>query len=205
MANPILVRKKINEWRMCVDHTNLNKHYPKDPFTLPRIDQVVDSIAGSSMLCFLDCYSSYAMKEDDQEMTSFITSFGAYCYTTMSFGLKNVGAAYQRAIQCYLQDQIGHKVEAYIDDVVIKTRSPEGLIANLNETFENVRRFRWKLNSNKCVFGVPSGKLLGFIMSHRGIEANPEKVTAISWMHSLLAVVNAHFSTTSTYIKHAIQ
>jgi len=93
LANPVLVRKKNNEWRLCVDYTNLNKHCPKDPFGLPRIDEVVDSTAGCELLSFLDCYSGY-----HQIKTSFITPFGAYYYTTMSFGLKNAGATYQRAI-----------------------------------------------------------------------------------------------------------
>jgi hypothetical protein len=76
---------------MCVDYTDLNKHYP---FELPRIDQVIDSMAGCDLLCFLDCYSGYhqiAIKKEDQEKTAFITPFGTYCYTTMSFGLKNAG------------------------------------------------------------------------------------------------------------------
>jgi hypothetical protein len=102
LANPVLVRKKnSNEWRMCVDYTNLNKHCPKDPFGLSRIDQVIDSTAGCDLLCFLDYCSGYhqiAIKEEDHEKTTFITLFGAYCYTTMSFGLKNAGATYQRAI-----------------------------------------------------------------------------------------------------------
>ncbi|CAN6382127.1 unnamed protein product [Urochloa humidicola] len=126
LANPVLVRKKNNEWRMCVDYTDLNKHYPKDPFSLPQIDQVVDSTAGSVLLCFLDCYSGYhqiALKEEDQIKTSFITPFGAYCYKTMSFGLKNAGATYQRAIQACLDAQIGRHVEAYVDGVVVKTKN----------------------------------------------------------------------------------
>jgi hypothetical protein len=76
---------------MCVDYTDLNKHCPKDPFGLPRIDQVVDSTAGCSMLSFLDCYSGYhqiSLAKEDEEKTAFITSFGAFCYTSMSFGLK---------------------------------------------------------------------------------------------------------------------
>jgi hypothetical protein len=102
LTNPFLIRKKnTNEWRMCVDYTDLNKHCPKDPFGLRRIDQVIDSTAGCDLLCFLDCYSGYhqiAIKEEDQEKIAFITPFGAYCYTTMSFGLKNAIATYQRAI-----------------------------------------------------------------------------------------------------------
>jgi hypothetical protein len=125
LANPVLVHKKnTNEWRMCVDYTDLNKHCPKDPFGLPRIDQVIDSMAGCDLLCFLDCYSGYhqiAIKEEDQEKTVFITPFGAYCYTTMSFGLKNVGTTYQRAIQACFKKQLNKNVEAYVDDMVVKT------------------------------------------------------------------------------------
>ena len=80
---------------MCVDYTDLNKHYPKDPFGLPRIDEVVDSTAGCELLSFLDCYSGYhqiSLKEEVPIKTSFITPFGAYCYTTMPFGLKNTRA-----------------------------------------------------------------------------------------------------------------
>ena len=101
LANPILVQKKNKEWRMCIDYTDLNKHCPKDPFGLPRIDEVVDSTTGYELLSFLDCYSSYhriSLKEDDQIKTPFIMPFGAYCYTTMSFELKNARATYQRAI-----------------------------------------------------------------------------------------------------------
>jgi len=91
LANLVLVRKNDNEWRMCVDYTDLNKHCPKDPFGLPRIDEVVDSMARCKLFSFLDCYFGYhqiALNKEDQIKTSFITPFGAYCYTTMSFGLK---------------------------------------------------------------------------------------------------------------------
>jgi hypothetical protein len=177
LANPVLVHKKnTNEWRMCVDYINLNKHYPKDPFGLPRIDQVIDSTAGCNLLSFFDCYSEYhqiAIKEEDREKTAFITQFGAYYYTTMSFGLKKADATYQRAIQGCFKKQLNKNVEAYVDDVVVKTRNSDTLIADLEETFASLREYQWKLNPNKCVFGVPLWKLLGFIISHRGIEANP--------------------------------
>jgi hypothetical protein len=79
-------------------------------------------------------------------------------------------------------DQLHRNVEAYVDDMVIKTRNPDGLIADLKETFSSLCRFRWKLNPTKCVFGIPSRKLLGFIVSNRGIEANPVKISAITDM-----------------------
>ena len=90
---------------MCIDYTDLNKHCPKDPFGLPRIDEVVDSTTDCELLSFLNCYSSYhqiSLKEEDQIKTSFIMPFGVYCYTTMSFGLKNARATNQRAIQMCL-------------------------------------------------------------------------------------------------------
>src|SRR6266540_3913035 len=172
---------------MCVDYTDLNKACPKDPFGLPRIDQVVDSTAERELLCFLDAYSGYhqvSLVESDCIKTSFITPFGAYCYIMMPFGLKNVGATYQRAMQRCLHDQLRCNVEAYIDDVVIKSWVKKDLIFDLSETLTNLRRFGWKLNPEKCIFGVSSGKLLGFIVSYRGIEANPEKLTDIFRMNS---------------------
>ena len=97
LSNPVLVRKKTGQWRMCVDYTSLNKVCPKDPFPLPRIDQIIDSTSGCEILSFLDAYSGYhqiAMKESDQLATSFITPFGSYYYVSMPFGLKNAGATY---------------------------------------------------------------------------------------------------------------
>jgi hypothetical protein len=100
----------------------------------------------------------------------------------MSFGLKNTGATYQRAIQLCLADQLHHNVEAYVEDVVVKTRNRDEFISNLEETFNSLRKFRWKLNPTKCVFSVPQGKLLGFIISHWGIEANLKTITTITDM-----------------------
>jgi hypothetical protein len=100
----------------------------------------------------------------------------------MSFGSKNAGATYQRAIQACFKRQLNKNVKAYVDDVVVKSRDSSTLIDDLEETFASLREYCWKLNPNKCVFGVPSGKLLGFIISQRGIEANPEKISAITGM-----------------------
>jgi hypothetical protein len=108
LANHVFVLKKNKvDWRLCVDYTDLNKHCPKDPFGLPRIGQVVDSTASCSMLSFLDCYSGYhqiSLAKEDEEKAAFITPFGAFCYTSMPFGLKNAGVTYQRAIQTCLAD-----------------------------------------------------------------------------------------------------
>jgi hypothetical protein len=106
----------------------------------------------------------------------------------MSFGLKNDGATNQRAIQTCFKRQLNKNVEAYVDDMVVKTKNSNTLIDDPEETFASPREYRWKLNPNKCVFGVPSGKLLGFIIGQRGIEANPEKISAITSMKAPMCI-----------------
>ena len=123
------------------------------------------------------------LKDEDQIKTSFITPFVAYCYTTMSFGLKNAGATYRRAIQRCLKDQIGKNIKAYIDDVVVKSKTVDTLIADLTKVFKALKVYRWKLNPTKCIFGVPSGILLGTIVSYHGIKANPEKIAVVTNMN----------------------
>jgi len=101
----------------------------------------------------------------------------------MSFGLKNVGATYQRAIQHCLKDQIKKNIKAYIDDVVVKSRTADTLITDLTKVFKALNMYQWKLNPTKCIFGVPSGILLGNIVSRRDIEANPEKIATVNNMN----------------------
>jgi hypothetical protein len=125
------------------------------------------------------------MKESDQLATSFITPFGMYCYTTMPFGLRNAGATYQRCMNHVFGEHIGRTVEAYVDDIVVKTKKASDLLSDLETTFKCLRAKGVKLNPEKCVFGVPRGMLLGFIVSERDIEANPEKIAAITNMGSI--------------------
>jgi hypothetical protein len=136
-------------------------------------------------LSFLDAYSGYnqiKLKEEDEENTAFIITYGIYCYQVMPFGLKNVGATYQRMMQNCLGHQIGRNVQVYIDGVVITTRSESTLINDLRETFDNLDKYHLKLNPTKCSFGVLVGQLLRFLVTARGIEANPEKNQAIMMM-----------------------
>ena len=97
LANVVLVKKANRKWSMYVDYTDLNKACPKDCFPLPRIDQLVDSTSSHELLSFMDAFSGYnqiKMNPKDQVHTSFITSFGTYCYRVMPFGLKNAGATF---------------------------------------------------------------------------------------------------------------
>jgi hypothetical protein len=158
---------------------------PEGSFPLPRIDQIVDSTAGCEQLSFLDAYSGYNqihMKVEDEEKTTFITPYGMFCYMTMPFRLKNVGATYQRCMQACLHDQISDNVQVYVDDIVVKTRKGETLLEDLRQTFANLNRYSIKLNQLKCVFGVPAGQLLGYLISERGIEANLEKIQELLTM-----------------------
>jgi hypothetical protein len=171
-----------------VEYTSLNKACPKDPFPLPRIDQVVDSTAGCETLCFLDAYSGYhqiAMYIVDQLATWFITPFDMYCYQTMPFGLKNAGATFQRCMRRVFGELIGRIIEAYIDDIVVKSKRTGDLVPDLAEVFTKLRQHEVKLNPEKCVFGVPRGMLLGFVVLERGVEANPEKISTIMDMGSI--------------------
>ncbi|XP_065027568.1 uncharacterized protein LOC135651428 [Musa acuminata AAA Group] len=172
---------------MCVDYTNLNRACPKDYYPLPRIDQLVDATSGYELLTFLDAYSGYnqiRMAPADQENTAFITDRGIYCYKVMPFGLKNAGATYQRMVDKLFRRQIGRNMEIYVDDMIVKSKTAEAHLADLAETFQTLRRFHMRLNPAKCVFGVSSGRFLGFVIHQSGIDANPEKVRAITRMHS---------------------
>ena len=147
-----------------------------------RIDQLVDSTAGYKLLSFMDAFSRYnKIKIDDanQEKTSFITNQGLFRYKMMPFDLKNAGATYQRLVNHMFRPQIGRNVEVYVDDMLVKSLDERKHLEDLQETFDTFRQYNMKLNPSKCAFGVSSGKFLGFMVSHRGIEANPDKIQAI--------------------------
>jgi ribonuclease HI len=182
LANVVMVQKKSGKWRMCIDFTSLNKACPKDNFPLPRIDKIVDSTAGCEVMSLLDCFSGYHqiyMKEEDKASTSFITPFGTYCFIRMPEGLKNVGSTFSRHTKRVLESQVGRNIFTYVDDIVVMSKNKEDHLADLAETFTNMRDARLRLNPEKCVFGVRQGKILGYLVSHRGIEANPTKIQAI--------------------------
>jgi hypothetical protein len=124
-------------------------------------------------------YHQIAMCIVDQLATSFITPFSAYCYQTMPFGLKKAGATFQRCMRRDFRELIGCVIEAYADNIVIKSKKIGDLVPDLTEVFAKLRQHRVKLNPEKCIFRVPRGMLLGFVVSERGIEANPKKISAI--------------------------
>ncbi|KAM1104893.1 hypothetical protein ACFX13_013508 [Malus domestica] len=176
VANVVLVKKNPTKeslllqkvlWRMCVDYTDLNKGCPNDSFPLPLIDRLIDSTTGCELLSFMDAYSRYnqiLMNPLDQEHTTFTTDRELYCYKVRPFGLKNAGATYQRLVNSMFAEQIGKSMKVYIDDMLVKSKHVDQHITNLSETFTILKRYRMRLNPNKCAFGVGSGKFLGFMI-----------------------------------------
>jgi hypothetical protein len=133
-------------------------------------------------LSFLDAYSGYhqiSLAINGIEKIVFITPFGIFYYTKMVFGLKNEGATYQKCVHTVLESQIRRNVEAYIDDIVVKSEKHEDLLDDLKETFDNLHKSKMLFNPKKYVFDMSSGKLLGYMVSSRGIDVNPTKVEAI--------------------------
>ncbi|KAG7536943.1 Integrase catalytic core [Arabidopsis suecica] len=176
LANPVVVKKKNGKWRVCVDFTDINKACPKDSFPLPHIDRLVESTAGNELLTFMDAFSGYnqiMMNPEDEEKTSFITDRGIYYYKVMPFGLKNAGATYQRLVNKMFAEHLGKTMEVYIDDMLVKSLKKSEHITHLVQCFKILNEFGMKLNPAKCSFGVPSGEFLGYIVTERGIEANP--------------------------------
>ncbi|XP_016199548.1 uncharacterized protein LOC107640548 [Arachis ipaensis] len=146
---------------------------------------------GYQILSFMDAYSGYnqiLMHPSDQSKTAFITEYENYCYKVMPFGLKNAGATYQCLMDKVFAAQIGRSLEVYVDDMVAKTKLGDNHLDDLAEIFNQIRKYNMRLNLEKCAFGVQEGKFLGFMLTNRGIEANPEKCRAILDMASLQTI-----------------
>jgi len=191
LSNVVLVKKANGKWRMCVDFTDLNKACLKDSYPLPSIDALVESASGCRLLTFLDAFSGYnqiMMHPRDECKTTFMAEMSCYCYKVVPFRLKNAGATYQSLMDRVLAPMLGRNVQAYVDDMVVTSQQREQHVADLEELFTTIAKYRLKLNPKKCVFGVEAGKFLGFLLTERGIETNPEKCAAIITMRSQISV-----------------
>ncbi|CAA0834169.1 Unknown protein, partial [Striga hermonthica] len=182
ISNPVLVKKATGLWCLCIDFSDLNQACPKDSYPISHIDYMVDATSEHQLMSFLDAYSGYnqiPMHPDDAEYTSFYSARGLYCYVMMTFGLKNAGATYQRLVNKMFARLIGRTMEVYVDDMLVKSEQASDHITHLSEVFDILREYSMVLNPKKCTFGVGSGKFLGYMVSQRGIEANPAKIQAI--------------------------
>ena len=135
--------------RMCVDFRDLNKAFPKDDFPLSHIDVLVDNMASSALMSFMDGFLGYnqiKIAPKDMTKTTFTTEWGIYCYTVMPFGLKNAGATYQRMATALLHDMMHNEVEVYVDNMIVKSKDRESHTMNLRKFFERIKEYRLRLN-----------------------------------------------------------
>ncbi|GAU40790.1 hypothetical protein TSUD_348870 [Trifolium subterraneum] len=201
LANVVMVKKACGKWKMCVVFKDLNKACPKDLYPLPNIDRLIDGASGYKTLSFMDAYSSYnqikmhpmdvqhtTFMSNTAQHTAFMSNTCNYFYNVMPFGLKNAGATYQRLMDRVFVEQIGKNLEVYIDDMGVKTQKEGEHDEDLDDIMKLVRKYNMRLNPAKCSFGVQAGKFLGFLLTHRGIEANPDKCQAIINMRSPTSV-----------------
>ena len=150
---------------------------------MPQIDQLVDTIAGHPWMSFLDAFQGYhqiLLALEDQEKTTFMTSTGNCHYKVMSFGLKNAGSTYQRMMTRMFEPQLGKNIKIYVDDMVVKSKVESEHLGDLGSTFNVLRKHKLRLNASKCSFGVGSCKFLGYMVTYRGIEVNPDQIKAIN-------------------------
>ena len=185
ISNIVIVLKKSGQISVCVDFRNLNDDCPKDDFPLPIIEIMVDATIGHEALSFMDGSSGYNqihMASEGEELIAFRTPKGIYCYKVMPFGLKNVEATYQRAMQKIFNVMLHKNVECYVDDVVFKTKKRSNHLKDLRMVFDKLRHYNLKMNPLKCAFGIISAKFLGFVVKHRGIEVDQLKIKAIQSM-----------------------
>jgi hypothetical protein len=154
---------------------------------MPVAETLINAAAGHKMLSFMDGnagYNQIFMAPEDIHKTAFRVpgAVGLFEYVVMTFGLKNAGATYQRAMNYMFHDLIGKLVEIYIDDVVVKSASAEGHLGDLQRVLERTRKFGLRMNPKKCAFGVSAGQFLGFLVHERGIEIGLKSQEAVKTM-----------------------
>jgi hypothetical protein len=186
ISSVVPVQKKDGRWRVCVDFRDLNMATPKDEYPMPVAETLINA-AGHKILSFMDGnagYNQIFMAPEDINKTAFRVpgAVGLFEYVVMTFGLKNDGATYQRAINYIFHDLIGKLVEIYIDDVVVKSALVEGHLGDLQQVLERTRRFGLRMNPKKCAFGVSAGQFLGFLVHQRGIEIGLKSQEAVRTM-----------------------
>jgi len=184
LANIVPVIKKNGTLRVCIDFRDLNNVTPKVEYPMPVAEMLVDSAAGFEYLSMLDGYSGYNQifnAEEDVPKTAFWCpgALGCYEWLVMPFGLKNVGATYQRAMNSMFHDFIGKFMQIYIDDIVVKSSSEDDHLNHLRRSFERMRQYGLKMIPLKCAFGVCAGEISGFVVHKKGIEINQNKTRAI--------------------------
>ena len=170
-----------------MDFRDLNRATRKDEYPMPVAETLINAAAGHKMLSFMDGnagYNQIFMALEDISKTAYKVpgAVGLFEYLVMTFGLKNAGATYQRAMNYIFHDLIGKLVEIYIDDVVVKSKSAGEHLEDLRQVLERTRKFGFKMNPKKCAFGVSAGQFLGFVVHERGIEIGLKSQEAVKTM-----------------------
>jgi hypothetical protein len=160
-------KKELGNLRVCIDFHNLNRATPKDEYSMPIADILTNNASGNRSISFLDGnagYNQIFMAEEDASKTAFICPgfIGLFEWVVMTFGLKNVDATYQRAMNLIFNEMLGNTMEVYIDDIIVKLAKFGSHIADLCKTFDEMRWYGLKKNPCKCAFGVSAEKFLGF-------------------------------------------
>jgi hypothetical protein len=141
LANPVVIPKAGRKLRICIDYTSLNKACSKDHFSLPRINQIMDSTSDCDLLYFLDAYFGFhqiPMSREDEEHTAFIIVDNLFCYVSMPYGLKNALPIFMRAMHKTFGDLIRNLIEVYVDDIIVKIKSRASLLDNLAHVFDRL-------------------------------------------------------------------
>ena len=175
--------RTVTGWRMCIDYRKLNAATRKDHFPLPFIDQILERVAGHPYYCFLDGYSGYYQIEialEDQDKTTFTCPFGTYAFRRMPFGLCNAPATFQRCMMSIFSDMVEKCMEIFMDDLTVFGDTFDSCLLNLEAVLARCEEKGLVLNWEKCHFMVPSGIVLGHIVSKKGIEVDQSKIELIS-------------------------
>jgi len=181
----VLVRKKDGGIRFCVDYRQLNRVTVADAYPMPRLDQAIDELSGTKWFTALDAKSAYwtiEVDSKDRPKTAFSDGFRLFQFRRMPFGLATAPSTFQRAINAILSPALGKHALAYLDDVVVYSRSFEDHLDHLDEVLDLLERAGFRLNVAKCQFATNSFKFLGFLVTPQGISPDPGKVEAISKM-----------------------
>ena len=185
LANIVLVMKKNGKLRACVDFRDLNVATSKDLYVRPIANMLADSVANNALFSFMDGFSGYnqiLIVVENIPKTFFRCpgSIGTLEWLVMSFGLKKASATYQRAMNAIFHYMLGHHIEVYIDDIVVKSKRANEHVDHLRKSFERMRHHHLKFNPLKCAFGVHARNFLGYLVHQRGIEVDRNKAKAFA-------------------------
>jgi hypothetical protein len=174
-------KKESGKLRVCIGFCNLKRATPKYEYPMPIADMLINNASRNRMISFLDDNVGYNLifmvEEDASKMTFICPGFiGLFEWVVMTYGLKNGGATYERAMNLIFHELLGNTVEVYIDDIVVKSTEFSSYITDSCKAFDKMHRYSLKMNSRKCAFGVSAGKFLGFIIHEHSIEIDPNRI-----------------------------